>query len=67
MVALGYNEQLGAAQPFAVALNMRYLVAWMYLVSAILMYVGIRLVYNLDKAALKEMNVALGYQTAEEA
>jgi GPH family glycoside/pentoside/hexuronide:cation symporter len=67
MVALGYNEQLGAAQPFEVALNMRYLVAWMYLVSAILMYVGIRLVYNLDKAALKEMNVALGYQTAEEA
>lgn len=60
MVALGYNEQLGAAQPFDVALRMRYLVAAMYLVSAVLMYVGLKFVYNLDKKTLTEMEAALG-------
>jgi GPH family glycoside/pentoside/hexuronide:cation symporter len=30
MVMLGYNEQLGADQPFEVALKMRYLVAALY-------------------------------------
>ena len=60
MVALGYNEQLGAAQPFDVALKMRYLVAVMYLVSAVLMYVGLKFVYNLDKETLSEMETALG-------
>lgn len=63
MVALGYNEKLGAAQPFEVALNMRYLVAAMYLVSAVLMYVGLKFVYNLDKKTLDEMETALGRNT----
>lgn len=60
MVMLGYNEQLGAAQPFEVAQNMRYLVAALYLVSAVLMYVGVKFVYNLDKATLAQMNKELG-------
>lgn len=60
MVMLGYDEQLGSAQPFEVALNMRYLVAALYLVSAILMYVGIKYVYNLDKKTLEQMNKELG-------
>lgn len=63
MVALGYNEQLGAAQPFEVALNMRYLVAVLYLVSAVLMFVGLKFVYNLDKKTLEEMETALGRST----
>ena len=62
MVMLGYNEQLGAAQPFEVALNMRYLVAALYLVSAVLMYIGVKFVYNLDKETLKKMNKELGRQ-----
>jgi len=60
MVMLGYNEQLGAAQPFEVAQNMRYLVAALYLVSAVLMYVGVKFVYNLDKKTLEQMNKELG-------
>ena len=60
MVALGYNADLGAAQPEGVPLNMRYLVAAMYLVSAILMFVGTAFVYNLDKKTLKQMNEELG-------
>lgn len=60
MVALGYNADLGSAQPEGVPLNMRYLVAAMYLVSAILMFVGTAFVYNLDKKTLKQMNEELG-------
>ena len=55
MVALGYDEQLGASQPEAVALNMRYLVAAMFCLSAVLMWVGTKFVYNLDKETLAEM------------
>lgn len=60
MVWLGYDEQLGAAQPFAVALNMRYLVAALYLISAVLSWIGIRFVYNLDKKTMAQMNRELG-------
>ncbi|MBO7196508.1 MAG: MFS transporter [Clostridia bacterium] len=60
MVALGYDAELGSAQPDGVPLKMRYLVAAMYLVSAILMYVGTKFVYNLDKKTLEQMNEELG-------
>ena len=59
MVALGYDADLGAAQLPGVPLKMRYLVAAMYLVSAILMYVGTKFVYNLDKKTLSIMNEEL--------
>ena len=65
MVILGYNEQLGAAQPFNVAVNMRYLVAAMYLVSALLQYIGIKYVYNLDKNTLAQMEKELGRLSEE--
>ncbi|MGI6608449.1 MAG: MFS transporter [Erysipelotrichaceae bacterium] len=60
MVMLGYNEQLGAGQPFEVAVRMRYLVAVLYLFSAVLMYIGVKYIYNLDKETLKQMNKELG-------
>ena len=60
MVMLGYNEQLGAQQPFEVALKLRYLVAVLYLVSIILMYVGVKFIFNLDKKTLDQMNRELG-------
>ena len=62
MVALGYDGVLGAAQSAQVALNMRYLVPSLYLVSSILLFVGMGLVYNLDKKTLARMNDELRAQ-----
>ena len=59
MAALGYSEVNGGNQLFAVALNMRYLVAGLYLLSAVMQFVGLGLVYNLDKKSLAKMNAEL--------
>ena len=59
MVMLGYDEALGAAQPFEVALNIRYLVAGMYFVSAVLTWACVTFVYNLDKDTLAQMEKEL--------
>ena len=42
------------------ALDLRALVAVLYLVAAIMMFVGLGLVYNLDKKTLARMNADLG-------
>lgn len=42
-----------------VAVNLRYLVAALFLVSAIMQFVGLGLVYNLDKKTLECMNAEL--------
>ena len=59
MTALGYDGALGAAQTEATALNMRYLVAALYLLSAVMQYVGLGLIYNLDKKSTAQMNAEL--------
>ena len=59
MVALGYVGTAGAAQSPEVALNMRYLVAALYLFSALMQFVGLGLVYNLNKKNLAEMQAEL--------
>ena len=59
MVALGYSEINAGNQLFSVALNMRYLVAGLYLFAAIMQLVGLALVYNLDKKTLEKMNKEL--------
>ena len=59
MAALGYSEVNGGNQLFSVALNMRYLVAALYLLSAVMQFVGLGLVYNLDKKTLAKMNAEL--------
>jgi len=59
MAALGYNERYGGYQLPEVALNMRYLVAALYLVSALFQFIGLALVYNLDKKTLTKMNEEL--------
>ena len=46
--------------PFTVAQNMRYLVAAMYCVSAVLMWVSVGVIYNLDKKTLAQMEKDLG-------
>ena len=66
MVALGYSEINAGNQLFSVALNMRYLVAGLYLFAAIMQYVGLALVYNLDKKTLTKMNEELSSRHAAE-
>ena len=56
MVALGYSEVNAGNQLFSVALNMRYLVAALYLFAAVMQFVGLAFVYNLDKKTLERMN-----------
>jgi len=59
MVALGYVEANEGNQLFAVAQNMRYLVPALYLFSAAMQFVGLALVYNLDKKTLATMQEEL--------
>ncbi|MBQ7050136.1 MAG: MFS transporter, partial [Firmicutes bacterium] len=65
MYALGYIGANEGNQTLAVATNMRYLVAALYLLSAVLQYVGLGLIYNLDKKKLAQMNKELGIDTTE--
>ncbi len=66
MVALGYVGENEGNQVWEVAINMRYLVAATYLFSAILQYVGLGLIYNLDKKTLAQMNKELGRAPEEQ-
>ena len=53
--ALGYDAALKAQQTAEVALNMRYLTAGAYLLSALLQLIAYGLIYNLDKKTLAKM------------
>ena len=55
MVAFGYIGANEGNQTMEVATNMRYLVPALYLFSAVMMFVGLSLVYNLDKKKLDQM------------
>jgi len=50
-----------------VAVNLRVLVAVLFLVSAVLQFIGLALVYNLDKKTLAKMNEELAARKAVEA
>ena len=67
MVWLGYVEENQGSQVFEVAENMRYLVAVLYLVAAIFMFVGLTLVYNLDKKTTLQMKKELEERHAQQA
>ncbi|MBQ9801726.1 MAG: MFS transporter [Clostridia bacterium] len=61
MAALGYNEKLGTiGQSPATAYNMCWLVAGLYLFSAVMQFIGLALIYNIDKPTLAKMNADLG-------
>jgi GPH family glycoside/pentoside/hexuronide:cation symporter len=60
MVAFGYVGSNEGNQLWEVAVNMRYIVAATFLFSAVLQFVGLGLVYNLDKKTLAQMNAELG-------
>jgi GPH family glycoside/pentoside/hexuronide:cation symporter len=64
MVALGYSEINAGNQLFSVALNMRYLVAALYLFAAVMQFIGLGLVYNLDKKTLTKMTNELNERHA---
>ena len=49
-----------------VALNMRYIVAGLYLLAAVMQFVGLALVYNLDKKTLNVMNEELAKRKEKE-
>ena len=59
MVALGYVGANEGNQTMEVATNMRYLVPALYFVSAAMQFVGLSLIYNLDKKRLAQMNEEL--------
>ncbi len=60
MVALGYVGANEGNQVWEVAVNMRYLVAGTFLLSAILEFIGVAFIYNIDKKTLDQMNADLG-------
>ena len=61
MGALGYVSKLGTiGQSAQTAHNMCWLVAGLYMFSAIVQFIGLALIYNLDKKTLAKMNVDLG-------
>lgn len=60
MGALGYDSDLGSiGQSLETAYNMCWLVAGLYLFSAVLMVVGLVFVYNIDKRTLDNMHSEL--------
>lgn len=59
MSALGYDGSLGADQPFAVAENMKWLVAALYTFSAVVMFIAIAVIYDLNKKKVAEMTAEL--------
>ncbi len=59
MGMLGYDGSLGAAQPFEVAENMKWLVAALYTFSAAVMFISIAFIYDLNKKKVAEMSAEL--------
>ena len=60
MGALGYVSKLGTGgQSAATAYNMCWLVAGLYMFSAVVQFIGLGVVYNLDKKTMAQMNEEL--------
>ena len=61
MGVLGYDSKLGTiGQSAGTAQNMCWLVAGLYLFSAVLQFIGIAVIYNLDKKTVEQMGKELG-------
>ena len=61
MGVLGYVSELGTeGQSFQTSHNMCWLVAGLYLFSAIIQFVGVGIIFNLDKKTLAQMSADLG-------
>jgi len=67
MGALGYESKLGTiGQSLQTSHNMCWLVAALYLFSAVLQFIGIGLIYNLDKKTLAQMSEELEAKKTQE-
>lgn len=67
MGVLGYVSKLGTeGQSAATAYNMCWLVAALYFFSAVLMFVSLKFIYNLDKKTMETMNAELAARREEE-
>ena len=67
MGALGYVSELGTGgQSAATSHNMCWLVAGLYLFSALMMLLGIGVIYNVDKKTLEKMNTELAARKSAE-
>ena len=65
MGLLGYASEKGVAgQTLTTAHNMCWLVAGLYLFSALLQFVGLAFIYNIDKKTLEKMNSELAARKA---
>ena len=65
---LGYQSNLGTiGQSAATSHNMCWLVAGLYTFSAVLQFIGLAVIYNLDKKTLAQMNKELGRSVDESA
>ena len=57
---LGYEAKLGTiGQSAATSHNMCWLVAGLYMFSAVLQFIGLAVIYNLDKKTMEKMNAEL--------
>jgi len=64
---LGYNSDLGVgAQSAATANNMCWLVAGLYMFSAVMQFIGLAVIYNLDKKTLTTMQEEMAARRVEE-
>ena len=67
MGIIGYDSELGTVgQSLQTSYNMCWLVSGLYLFSAILMFVGLAFVYNLDKKTMAKMTEELNAKHALE-
>ena len=65
---IGYNEKLGTiGQSAATAQNMCWLVAILYMISAVCQFVGVAIIYNIDKKTLAKMSEDLAARKTVEA
>ena len=62
--ALGFIEANGGNQTMDVATNMRWLAAGAYLVSGLVQFIALALVYNLDKKTLAKISEDLAARKA---
>ena len=60
MVGLGYNNKLKADQPFEVANNIRVMIGCVHAVCALLQFLFLKFIYNLDKKKVAEMESYFG-------
>jgi len=64
---LGYESKLGTiGQSLTTAHNMCWLVAGLYLFSAVLQFIGLAVIYNLDKKTLNQMTEELAARKSTE-